>query len=87
MKKKREFEPNPETPLEHWSDNIDPAIMSGDHWVEEEEAPLAEEENTKIVLDTRTKQRNLYDERFMHPTHQVGEKKWNEDNSPSLEKN
>lgn len=78
MKKKREFEPNPETPLEHWSDRIDPAIMSGDHWVEEEEAPLQDTENSRIPLETNMKNRSLPGEHFMHPTHQVGEKKWRE---------
>ncbi|MCD8510819.1 MAG: DUF3905 domain-containing protein [Bacillus sp. (in: Bacteria)] len=87
MKKRREFDPNPETPLDHWDDTIDPAIMSGDHWVEEEEAPLAEEELSKIVLQTRTKNRNVYDERFMHPTHNVGEKPWNEEENPNQEPN
>lgn len=42
MKEKREFKPNPETPLDNWDENIDPAIMSGDHWVEIENAPLEE---------------------------------------------
>ncbi|WP_096199347.1 DUF3905 domain-containing protein [Bacillus sp. FJAT-45350] len=47
MKKKREFEPNPETPLDNWDENVDPAQMSGDHWVEEENAPLQEFFDTK----------------------------------------
>lgn len=42
MKKKREFEPNPPTPLDNWDENIDPAQMSGDHWVREENTPLEE---------------------------------------------
>ncbi|MDG5788205.1 DUF3905 domain-containing protein [Evansella sp. AB-P1] len=81
MKKKREFEPNPETPLEHWNENIDPAIMSGDHWVEEEEAPLIDEEEnrSRVPLETHAKNKMLPGEHFMHPTHQVGEKKWHED--------
>ncbi|MBU9720303.1 MULTISPECIES: DUF3905 domain-containing protein [Bacillaceae] len=79
MKKKREFEPNPETPLDHWDDTIDPAIMSGDHWVEEEEAPLLNDDNsTKMELETHMPYRGMPGERFMHPTHQVGEKKWND---------
>ncbi|WP_078554697.1 DUF3905 domain-containing protein [Bacillus alkalicellulosilyticus] len=40
MKKKREFEPNPKTPLDEWDENIDPAMMSGDYWAKEENAPL-----------------------------------------------
>ncbi|MBU9714570.1 DUF3905 domain-containing protein [Evansella tamaricis] len=83
MKKKREFEPNPETPLDHWDENVDPAMMSGDHWVEEEEAPLVENnrknDGTKLKLETHNKYRGLPNERFMHPTHQVGEKQWNDD--------
>ncbi|WP_175576460.1 DUF3905 domain-containing protein [Alkalihalobacterium alkalinitrilicum] len=46
MGKDREFNPNPKTPLDHWDENIDPAQMSGDHWVQEENAPL---ENKGIV--------------------------------------
>ncbi|ADU30773.1 DUF3905 domain-containing protein [Evansella cellulosilytica] len=78
MKKKREFEANPETPLDHWSINIDPAIMSGDHWVEEEEAPISDSDSSKIKLSTRMG-KHFQTEQFMHPTHNVGEKNWNKD--------
>ncbi|UCZ55332.1 DUF3905 domain-containing protein [Bacillus shivajii] len=73
MKQKRSYNPNPETPLDHWDDTIDPAIMSGDHWVEEEEAPLIEDEQAsrkKIEKETMIK------DMFTHPVHQTGEKTW-----------
>ncbi|SDY72779.1 Protein of unknown function [Evansella caseinilytica] len=77
MKKKREFEPNPETPLDHWSVNVDPAIMSGDHWVEEEEAPLrSAEDYFPQKNEAKRSRRPLPSERFLHPVHQVGEKPW-----------
>lgn len=51
-----------ETPLDHWSKDIDPVIMSGDEWVEEARDPgaqrLAERQAGTVV-----------GERFMHPTH------------------
>lgn len=69
MKKPRNFDPNPKTPLDNWSVDTDPAIMSGDHWAEEENAPLeqldflingeCEEVSTKIEHPYHL---------FMHPT-------------------
>lgn len=40
-KKRRPYDPNPTTPLDHWSKNIDPFVMSGQHWEEEANAPLS----------------------------------------------
>lgn len=68
MKKKRKFDPNPNTPLDNWTVNVDPAIMSGDHWVQEENAPLEEInffdhencENENVIKE------HPYD-LFMHP--------------------
>ncbi|UOE92855.1 DUF3905 domain-containing protein [Alkalihalobacillus sp. LMS39] len=70
MKEKREFEPNPKTPLDDWDETIDPAIMSGDHWVEEENKPLAhsglhvESEDCEVVEEKMTPPRSM----FQHPS-------------------
>lgn len=50
-----------ETPLDHWSRNIDPVIMSGDEWVDESD-PGTERFESRVQGD-----HNL-GERFMHPT-------------------
>lgn len=75
MKQKREFEPNPITPLDKWNTNIDPAIMSGDHWVQEENAPLEEvgysnSEDCRVVETNLTPPKSM----FMHPTINVSYK-------------
>lgn len=72
MKKRRNFNPNPKTPLDNWSVDIDPAIMSGDHWAMEENSPLEqidlfEDENCEEVS---AKKEHPYD-LFMHPTMNV----------------
>ncbi|WNF35473.1 DUF3905 domain-containing protein [Bacillaceae bacterium IKA-2] len=69
MKKQRNFEPNPKTPLDNWSVDIDPAIMSGDHWAEEENAPLEQLEFLNIgeCEEVNEKNEHPYD-LFMHPT-------------------
>lgn len=69
MKKRRTFKPNPKTPLDNWSTDIDPAIMSGDHWAEEENAPI---EQFGLIDDSEceeisTKKEHPY-HMFMHPT-------------------
>lgn len=68
MKEKREFNPNPKTPLDDWDETVDPAIMSGDHWVQEENDPLEAmgfSESEECEVDEGT----FYDpaSRFMHP--------------------
>lgn len=69
MKKQRNFNPNPNTPLNNWSVNIDPAIMSGDHWAQEENAPLEQLEfiNVGECNEVNVKNERPYD-LFMHPT-------------------
>jgi hypothetical protein len=50
-----------ETPLDHWSAEIDPAIMSGDEWVDSEDPGMQR---------IRELQGGTYGgERFMHPMH------------------
>ncbi len=57
-----------ETPLDHWSTAIDPAIMAGDEWVEPGDPGLAkavtkdDEENLDL-----TKQAMMG--KFQHPQH------------------
>lgn len=69
MKKRRNFDPNPKTPLDNWSTDIDPAIMSGDHWAEEENAPLEQLDflNNEECEEVSAKKEHPYDI-FMHPT-------------------
>ncbi len=69
MKKKREFEPNRKTPLDDWDESIDPAIMSGDHWAAEENAPLeeagfVEDKECEVVEEKMTDPAAM----FMHPS-------------------
>lgn len=78
MKKRRDFEPNPITPLDNWSINVDPAIMSGDHWVQEENAPLeeigyADSKDCHVVQTNMTPPKSM----FMHPTINVSYKNIN----------
>lgn len=69
MKKQRNFNPNPNTPLDNWSDELDPAIMSGDHWAQEENAPL---EQLEFLEDGKCEEVSAKNEHpydlFMHPT-------------------
>ncbi|MGO4887796.1 hypothetical protein ACJ2A9_08565 [Anaerobacillus sp. MEB173] len=72
MKDKREFEPNPKTPLDSWNKNIDPAMMSGDYWVEEENSPLEqmdwfEGEDCEVAEEKMNPPKSI----FMHPTQNV----------------
>lgn len=50
-----------ETPLDHWSTDIDPVIMSGDEWIDDKRDPgqerIIEKQGGTIIR-----------ERFMHPT-------------------
>lgn len=50
-----------DTPLDHWSANVDPAIMAGDEWVDNSADPGAEK--LKQALQERPPAP------FMHPTH------------------
>ncbi|MDE5412982.1 DUF3905 domain-containing protein [Alkalihalobacterium chitinilyticum] len=69
MGKDREFNPNPKTPLDYWDENIDPAQMSGDHWVQEENAPIenngfADPTECEVVEEKMTPPGAM----FMHPS-------------------
>jgi len=55
------------TPLDNWSVDIDPAIMSGDEWVDKENDignKAIENEELKEGIPTQSSI-------FMHPTHDV----------------
>lgn len=63
-----------ETPLDHWSKEIDPVIMAGDEWVE----PIQSEQDAReIPADPGAKWWDGYQESrepgapFLHPTHDV----------------
>lgn len=72
-KKRREYDPHPITPLDHWSIDVDPAIMSGQYWEREENSPLEKdigwerEENQELLKGIPPA-----GAMFMHPTHDVG---------------
>ncbi|MCL6446426.1 MAG: DUF3905 domain-containing protein [Alicyclobacillus sp.] len=51
-----------ETPLDHWSTDIDPAIMAGDEWVDEKTDPGTERWR-------EMQGGTMHGDRFMHPTH------------------
>lgn len=54
-----------QTPLDHWSKDIDPAIMSGDEWVDNDHDPGSERyETRKIATGDYGPNLGL----FMHPT-------------------
>lgn len=58
---------NKNTPLDNWSKEIDPAIMSGDEWVDKENDignKAIENEALESGLMTQSSI-------FMHPTHDV----------------
>lgn len=69
VKKQRSLDPNPKTPLDNWSVEIDPAVMSGDHWAQEENSPLEQLDffNTDNCEETSAKKEHPY-HMFMHPT-------------------
>lgn len=59
---------SPNSPLENWSDNTDPAIMAGDDWVHPtNDIGWNTEENQKLLEKKRKP--NAYP--FMHPTKDV----------------
>lgn len=62
---------NKETPLDHWSKEIDPAVMSGDEWVDiDDDFGNKSEENEELKEGILT-QSSI----FMHPVHDVSYKK------------
>lgn len=57
-----------DTPLDHWSTDIDPAIMVGDEWVQEGDPGVSQAATKDTVEDpSLLAQRG----RFMHPQHDV----------------
>jgi hypothetical protein len=69
VKKQRNFDPNPRTPLDNWSVDIDPAIMSGDHWAQEENSPLEQLDffDNGHCEEVSAKSEHPYN-MFMHPS-------------------
>jgi hypothetical protein len=57
-----------ETPLEHWSRDVDPAVMSGDQWVDNERDPGSERMENQHILSGQPMSPLAP---FMHPTHDV----------------
>jgi len=60
-----EIPPWRETPLDHWSEDIDPALMAGDEWAAGKRDPgtvriREQQAGTKMGAP------------FMHPTHDTG---------------
>lgn len=72
MKEQRNFDPNRKTPLDKWSVDVDPAIMSGDYWAKEENSPLEQLDFLKNgnCEEISSKKNHPY-HMFMHPTHNV----------------
>lgn len=67
MAKREEGEKIPkwrETPLDHWSKDVDPVIMSGDEWTDNESDP------GERVFEEKLGERPPAP--FMHPTHDTG---------------
>lgn len=60
------------SPLENWSDDIDPHIMAGDEWVHPTNDIGWNTQENKELLE---KKRQANKERFMHPTKDVGYQK------------
>lgn len=59
------------TPLDYWSKEVDPAIMAGDEWVDEDaDFGNVSEENEEMKRGIMT-QSSI----FMHPVHDVSFKK------------
>ncbi len=56
------------TPLDEWSENVDPSIMVGDEWVDEGDPGVSQavtEENAEDLMARSMRGR------FMHPQHDV----------------
>lgn len=56
------------TPLDHWSTEIDPFIMSGDQWVDNDHDPGMERYESQKILNGEV---SPIMAPFMHPTHDV----------------
>jgi len=59
---------SPNSPLNNWSDNVDPSIMAGDEWVHPtNDIGWATEENANL-LETKKREPT---KQFMHPQHET----------------
>ncbi|WP_243385469.1 DUF3905 domain-containing protein [Bacillus kexueae] len=58
-----------QSPLNHWSDEIDPAIMSGDEWVHPTNDIGWNTPENRQLVEKETLQTNGH---FMHPNFDVG---------------
>lgn len=59
------------TPLDNWSKEVDPSIMAGDEWVDQDEdIGIKSEENKELEKGIMT-QSSI----FMHPMHDVSYRK------------
>lgn len=74
MKKraKKYYANKKESPLDQWSEEVDPAIMSGQHWERDSHSPEEidigwKSEENQDLLQGRLPQGG----RFMHPVHDV----------------
>ncbi|AWC28021.1 DUF3905 domain-containing protein [Bacillus cytotoxicus] len=55
---------SPNSPLNHWSDDIDPAIMAGEEWIHPtNDIGWISEENQKLLKNKTQKTEDI----FMHP--------------------
>ena len=67
--KKEQDAPWRDTPLDHWSTAIDPGIMCGDEWVDNERDPGSQRSQAEELA--AGEQTSALRERFMHPEHDV----------------
>ncbi|UOF92135.1 DUF3905 domain-containing protein [Fodinisporobacter ferrooxydans] len=56
------------TPLDYWSTDIDPAILSGDQWVDDQRDPGFQRRENQALADGDT---SMLMAPFMHPVHDV----------------
>ena len=59
---------SPETPLDHWTTDIDPSIMAGDGWVDEDDPGGRQAVSEETGQGAQAK---MTVDRFMHPQHDV----------------
>lgn len=61
---------SPNSPLNNWSDEVDPAIMAGDEWVHPtNDIGWASAENTALIESQKIKREP--GKQFMHPQHET----------------
>lgn len=59
---------SPDTPLDHWTTDIDPSIMAGDGWVDEDDPGGRQAVGKEAAHGVQT---GAIADRFMHPQHDV----------------